>query len=317
MHMTPAIIRRLSATSVLLITLLACSSDRDVNHQAVTATEAAAHIEAVINWRNDRIRRLKAPGGYLNLVGLYWLSDGKSSFGSAPGNDVIFPGAISNIGAFEVMDGGVLMTVEDGVDVRVEGERVATVFLSDDLSDTPVTADLGSLTWTVINRDGRLAVRVRDLQGPAIEAFPPIPYFDIDREWRVTGTLRRFAEPKVINVGTVIEGLGYNPVSPGVVEFEYGGQQYSLEAYESGDELFFVFGDSTSGRETYAAGRFLYADVPGEDGQTVLDFNVAYNPPCAFNDFSTCPVANTRNRLKVAVTAGEKFDESLYAGSQH
>ena len=130
----------------------------------------------------------------------------------------------------------------------------------------------------------------------------------------MTARLERYAEPRVVSVSTVIDGLPYRPASPGVVVFELGGQSFELEAYESGDRLFFVFGDLTSGRGTYGAGRFLYADAPGEDGLTVLDFNKAYNPPCAFNDFSTCPVASPRNRVRIRIEAGEQYTDELYLG---
>ena len=126
--------------------------------------------------------------------------------------------------------------------------------------------------------------------------------------------LKRYAEPRKVSVGTVIDGLPYEPESPGVVEFELDGRTFELEAYTSGDRLFFVFGDRTSGRETYGAGRFLYSQAPGEDDLTVLDFNQSYNPPCAFNDFSTCPVASPRNRLDIRVEAGERYVDALYVG---
>jgi uncharacterized protein (DUF1684 family) len=114
---------------------------------------------------------------------------------------------------------------------------------------------------------------------------------------------------------TVIEGLDWNPESPGVAVFEKDGETHRLEAYISEEKLFFVFGDRTNGKETYPAGRFLYAAMPGKDGRLVLDFNRAYSPPCAFNDFATCPVASPRNRLSIRVPAGELFDPEAYVGT--
>ena len=118
----------------------------------------------------------------------------------------------------------------------------------------------------------------------------------------------------MLSVGTVIEGLGWEPSSPGVVEFQLGGETHTLEAYEVNGQLFFVFGDGTNGRETYPAGRFLYAAMPDAEGMTWLDFNLSYSPPCAFNDFSTCPVASPRNRLPLRVTAGELYNRAAYVG---
>jgi len=169
-----------------------------------------------------------------------------------------------------------------------------------------------TLAWTVVKRDNRFAVRVRDFEHPFVATFGPLPYFAVDASLRVTATLHRYEEPRIANVETVIEGLGYHPESPGTVRFAVDGEPYELEAYTSADRLFFVFGDATNRDDTYGAGRFLYADAPGDDGQTVLDFNQSYSPPCAFNDFSTCPVASPRNRLPIRIEAGEKYDEALH-----
>jgi len=115
-----------------------------------------------------------------------------------------------------------------------------------------------------------------------------------------------------VAVDTVIEGFQQYPVAPGIVSFEMNGQRFELEPTISGEKLFFVFGDETNRDETYGAGRFVYADSPGEDGKLVLDFNKSYSPPCAFNDFSTCPVASPRNRIPLRIEAGERFEPYLH-----
>jgi hypothetical protein len=143
-----------------------------------------------------------------------------------------------------------------------------------------------------------------------LSAFPPLDYFPTDETLRVLAKLQRYARPKIVRIDTVVEGLDYNPSSPGLLQFDIAGQSFELEAYNAGEELLLVFGDTTSGRQTYPAGRFLYVSRPGRDGITVLDFNTAQNPPCAFNDFATCPVASPRNRLAIRVAAGERFDAS-------
>lgn len=269
----------------------------------------------ITEWRDGRLGRLKAPFGYLNLVGLFWLDGRSVAFGGDAGSELRFPGVTARLGTFEPAAAGVTMTVADGADVEVNGVPVDRFFMPDDLSEDSVVATHGSLAWSVVNRQGKIGIRLWDTANPRTAALPPIPFYDVDPDWRIAARLERYDEPRVANVGTVIEGLGWNPESPGVAEFEIDGQTYYLEAYASGEQLFFVFADRTSGRETYPAGRFLYADLPGDDGNLVLDFNKAYNPPCAFNDFSTCPVASPRNRLPVEITAGEKFVPELYAGS--
>jgi uncharacterized protein (DUF1684 family) len=269
----------------------------------------AAYEAEITEWRAGRLERLKSPDGYLNLVGLYWLGAQAARIGSAEDNDIVFPpAAAAHVGTLIPQEAGVRLEVEPGVDVRSDGVPVTSILIADDTTDMPVTVTHGSLAWTIIRRDGRFAVRLRDYEHPAIAAFPPIESYPVDRRYRVTGELRAYAEPRIVDVNTTIEGLGYHPRSPGTVAFEIDGQSLELEAYASGDSLFFVFGDQTTGRETYPAGRFLYAPLPDQEGRTVLDFNKAYNPPCAFNEFATCPVASPRNRLPVRIEAGEKYD---------
>ena len=281
--------------------------------RADPGVEAMTYEQEVLDWRAGRLERLLAPTGYLNQVGLYWLQDGRYTFGSDPSADVRFPpSAPARIGTFEVADGAVRMVVDDGVDVRQGDAAVSDIRMTSDIEDDSVMVSLGSLAWSVIDREGKLAVRVRDYDHPFLQSFGPLQYYEIDPAYRVKAVLRRYETPQTANVGTVIEGLGYHPVSPGVVVFDLGGETYELEAYESGDRLFYVFGDTTNRGETYGAGRFLYSEAPDGEGVTELDFNKAYSPPCAFNDFSTCPVASPRNRLPIPVRAGEKYDAALH-----
>ncbi|MDJ0918625.1 MAG: DUF1684 domain-containing protein [Woeseiaceae bacterium] len=275
---------------------------------SIARITAADHEALVLEWREGRLERLKAEDGYLNLAGLFWLNDEAYTFGSGEQNDLRFPDVAANsIGTFQVSEEGVLMQVNPGADVRYEGVPVTSLFLSDDTTDNPVTITHRSLAWLVIQRMGRFGIRLRDFEHPLLDSFPPLQYFPISQDYRVEGSFQPYAEPRIIQVDTVVEGLGWEPESPGVVTFELAGEPFELEAYASGERLFFVFGDTTSGRETYPAGRFLYAEAPNEDGVTVLDFNLSYNPPCAFSEFSTCPVATPRNRLKTDIIAGELY----------
>jgi len=296
--------KRLPGPGLLLLALAACGNG---------GIDRAAYEAAVMEWRADRVASLKAEDGYLNLAGLYWLEPGETTFGGDAGNDIVFPGTDTPvIGRFVLGEEGVRMHPAPGVDVRYEGIPVRTLILSDDTTANPVTVTHGTLAWTAIRRDDRYGIRLRDFASPVLDSFTAPDYFPINLEARVVATLKPYAEPRTADVDTVIEGLGYHPESPGVVEFDFDGETYELEAYRSGERLFIVFGDRTNGVETYPAGRFLYALWPDEEGRTVVDFNLAYSPPCAFNDFSTCPVASARNRLPVRIEAGEKFDKRLF-----
>ena len=290
----------------LLIVLASCG-------QAEPVFDKAAHEQEVLDWRAGRLERLKDPQGYLNQIGLYWLEEGSYSIGSDPGNDIRLPEkAAALIGILEVGEDGVWMSAEDGVEVYSNEQPVQRILIADDTTEAPVQITHRTLAWTVVKRDDRFAVRLRDFEHPFVATFGPLPYFPVDSSLRVPATLHRYVEPRIANVETVIEGLGYHPESPGTVHFAIDGQAFELEAYTSGENLFFVFGDATNRDDTYGAGRFLYAEAPGDDGKTVLDFNLAYSPPCAFNDFSTCPVASPRNRLPIRIEAGEKYDETLH-----
>ena len=283
--------------------------------QAGAQLDLVAYEQEIQEWRDARRAALLKPTGYLNQIGLHWLEPGTYSIGSDAVNDIVVPAtAAARIGEFRVGGEGVRLVVEDGVDVQVDGAPVKDVLMPADVTGQGILASHGSLAWSVIERGGKLAVRIRDYEHPFLKTFGSLPYYDIDPLRRVPATLRLYDEPRTITVDTVIEGFQQFPVSPGIVEFEIDGKTYDLEAQSSAnDRLFIIFGDETNRDETYGAGRFVYLDDPGEDGgKTILDFNKAYSPPCAFNDFSTCPVASPRNRLAVRIEAGEKFDPRLH-----
>jgi len=303
--------------TVWLSAALLTSNLASCNESGATFDEAA-HTREVLDWRQWRIEQLKLPSGYLNQIGLYWTEPGSYSFGSAASNDIVFGGdAAAQIGVFTVDESGVSMTVLMDVDVRSKGEFIEEMSIPADTTGQEVMVTHRALAWTVVERVGRYGIRLRDFEHPFVESFGPLPYFEIDHSLRVKAKLRRYDEPRIANVGTVIDGLGYHPESPGLVEFEIDGESHTLEAYASGERLFHVFGDQTNRDDTYGAGRFLYSTVPGEDGMTVLDFNKSYSPPCAFNDFSTCPVASPRNRLPIRIEAGEKYDPALHYSAGH
>jgi uncharacterized protein (DUF1684 family) len=274
--------------------------------------DPVAHQAEVLQWRDDRIASLKAPGGYLNQVGLFWIDEGRWSIGADGDNDIVLPEtAASRVGLLQVGD-GIRLVVDEGVEVLHNGAPVSEITMPPDISGEFVMVQHRSIAWNVIERGGKLAVRVRDFEHPWLQSFGPVPYYDINPDLRVEAVLQRYAEPRQIVVDTVIEGFQQFPVAPGIATFDIDGVEYQLEPQLSGELLFFVFGDLTNRDETYGAGRYLYAEMPGDDGRFILDFNKAKSPPCAFNDFSTCPVASPRNRLPIRIEVGEKFDEALH-----
>jgi len=274
-------------------------------------SEAVLYESALAEWRADRVASLKGPDGWLNLAGLYWLEEGPNSFGTAAGNDLVAPegSAPPKLGNFVVENGQVTFRAEPGVEILNGGSPVTQMLLVDDQEEDSTLLTHGSLAWTVIRRMDRVGVRLRDYDHPAIAAFEGIESYATDPDWRIVARFEAYPEPRKIRLATVVQGLGWEPTVPGTLEFEARGQSLSLEAYRSADGFFIVFADGTTGDTTYPAGRYLAANLPGPDGTTILDFNRAYNPPCVFSEFATCPLATPRNRLPVAVEAGEKYAE--------
>ena len=271
-------------------------------------SEAARYESALADWRAERVVSLKGPDGWLNLAGLYWLKEGMNNFGAAAGNDLVVPvgSAPATLGSFLVEDGAVTFRAAPEAEVLHGETPVTEMLLADDQEKEATLLTAGSLAWTVIRRMDRLGVRLRDYDHAAVASFAGIESYAADLDWRIEARFEPYPEPRTVRVPTVVEGLGWEPTVPGTLEFEVREKPLSLEAYRSDDGFLIVFADGTTGDTTYPAGRYVKADLPGPDGITVLDFNKAYNPPCVFSEYATCPLATPRNRLPVAVEAGEK-----------
>ena len=266
--------------------------------------EAAAQQQA---WHAQRQERLQAEDGWLTLVGLHWLEEGDTSLGASPGNTLQLPeGAPAALGTVTRRGKQVRFTPKPGVAVMVAGKPFAGGPLRPDSEGAPDVVEVGTLRFHVISRGERLGLRVRDTASAARRDFKPIPLFPYDPAWRVEARLEPGKGPGKLAVPNVI-GTVEEMASPGVLVFTVAGKEYRLTPVveEGDDSLFLVFADQTNRGESYGSGRFLYAPLP-VGGKTVLDFNRATNPPCAFTRFATCPLPPRANRLPVRVAAGEK-----------
>ncbi|MCY3988798.1 MAG: DUF1684 domain-containing protein [Gammaproteobacteria bacterium] len=283
--------------------------------QPAESPGAADYVQSIADWRAEREEELKGPDGWLNLAGLYWLEPGATSMGAAPDNDIVLSDlpAAPYVGAFVWENGIVEFRADPGAEVVSNGERVTQLRLVHDEEGDPTVLTHGSVSWHAIGRLDRMGVRLRDLNHPAVSAFPGIPAYPTDSAWRVEARFEPYARPEERILTTVVEGLGWKPTAPGVLAFELGGEPLSLEAYAAGPGFLLIFADLTTGKTTYPAGRYLYAFASRRAGGTVtLDFNKAINPPCAFTDFATCPLPQRRNRLKVAIEAGEQYAKGSF-----
>jgi uncharacterized protein (DUF1684 family) len=163
----------------------------------------------------------------------------------------------------------------------------------------------GSLSWHIIKRGSRFGIRLRDFENPLVEQLKEIPYYPIDTRWRVTAEYTAFAEPRKQVVQTVI-GMDAVNLIPGELTFKLEGQTLKLYPVTEEGGLTLVFGDQTNGDDTYGGGRFLDLNAPDAKGHVEIDFNLAYNPPCAFTPFATCQLPHRDNMLPVKIEAGEK-----------
>jgi uncharacterized protein len=267
-------------------------------------TDAAAHRAEVEAWRQGRYGALRQDRGWLTLAGLGWLRRGMNRLGSAPDNDIVLPGGPSRAGAFTVAHDGV---VADGSFLH-DGAAVNGLRLVDD-QDPEAEATLlaiDRLRLIVIRRGDRLGVRTWDLDAPLRRDFDGVDHWPVDPAWRLEARVEG-TPGRMLQVPDVL-GPGYVEESPGDVVFRIAGEEHRLQALPGGDagDLWLVFADGTNGDETYAGGRFVYTGPPDERGRVALDFNRAYNPPCVFSPFATCPLPWPSNRLPVRVEAGER-----------
>ena len=286
--------------------------------KSVTASvkpDPAAYRKEIEAWRKERFDGLKNDEGWLTLVGLYWLKPGENRFGSDAGNAVVLPpGKAPAVAGVLTREGDkVTVKVEPGVALTADGKEVAPgTSVAVNAGDKPAMLRLGSLTFFVIQRGDRVGVRVKDKESALRASFHGLDNYPIRPEWRIVARFEP-AKDKKIPIANIIGQVEDNP-SPGAVVFDWKGKTYRIDALEGSPEgsLFLVFGDLTNGKETYGAGRFLDTDPP-KDGKVVVDFNTAYNPPCAFTSFATCPLPPPQNKLSVRIEAGEK----KFAGGPH
>lgn len=293
---------KISLFGAILILILAIISGC-TNGQKYTAEEHKAEIE---QWHSDRIDRLQEPQGWLQLAGMYWIEEPVQTFGTGDDVDFHFPeGTLPGYaGRFEMDSDTVKMYVADGLEIMADGQP-----LDNPVIYTPAHAaelEYGRLTWLVIRRGDLTGIRLYDTQSEVLKRFKGIELYPPDLQFRVMAELVPHEESVTVPVTNIL-GQTSEEESAGKLVFELNGATHELTALGTGDRLFIIIADETSRTETFPGGRYMYVDNPGPGGRTVLDFNKAYNPPCAFSPFTTCQLPPEGNTLPLAVTAGEKL----------
>lgn len=257
-------------------------------------------------WRAEREASLIADDGWLTIAALHFLRNGENSFGASPLNDLVVPEGPMHAGVFELRQGEVLVRATEGQTLTVDGRPItdAQLYPASD-PDEGRTVRIGDVTLWVHHSGDRLAIRVRNPNSDLRKQFTGRKWFNVDPRYRVRARFTPHDAPMVVRLPNVLGDVELF-TSHGTVGLTVNGQEMTLLPVTSDDRLWFIFRDLTSGTDTYSAARFLYANPPDKDGWTIIDFNQAYNPPCAFNPHTTCPLPPQPNRLPMRIEAGEK-----------
>jgi uncharacterized protein len=290
--------RRVIAVSMLLVWVSAFAK--------TPVVQSFAYRQSYAQWRQelDDSRRQN----WLTLVGLFWLRDGDNRVGGDQKDDVPLPSdkAPAQVGTISFHDGKAIFTALPSALVTTGDKQVHTIELKPDSGDHPTVLQIGDLRMLLIQRGNRFGMRVRDPHSSNLTAFKGTEFYPLSDRYLVNATFIPYEKPKQVAIPTVI-GTDAAMDSPGELEFMLNGQKIRIQAVTEGTpELMLIIKDKTSGKTTYPAGRFLYTDPP-KDGHVVIDFNRAYNPPCAFTSYATCPLPPRENMLPIAVEAGEKY----------
>jgi len=278
----------------------------------IEPSNTTQYLNSIKDWQAKRLEDLKSDDSWLSLAGLFWLQEGKNTFGSDKKNSMIITDvkAPPHIGSFILHAGQVRFKVRSETPVHCEGKPVTELVMANDSTRNPTILTSGTLSWFVIKRGTRQGIRLKDSQNPRIRKLKEIKTFPIAMDWRVPAKLIRFDKPRMIETPTVIGTMVEQP-SPGKLVFKIKNKTYTLTPMGGDGDLFIIFGDRTNGNQTYGGGRFLTVKKPDSKGQTIIDFNRSYNPPCVFTPFATCPLPPLKNKLPIAVKAGEKMVHDL------
>lgn len=271
----------------------------------------AAYLQSFDKWKTEETDDLKQ--NWLPLAGLYWLKPGANTFGADAANAVVFPKGPAHAGEFDLKGKDVTVKLLPDVHATIAGKPATSAALDPDISGHPTIVEMGSLQFRVIVRGERVGIRLKDTDSAAARDFHGMTFFPLDMNYRVTATWVPSDGKKTADVPNVLGDVTPVPV-PGTVTFKVNGREMHLTALggDAAKGLSFVFNDLTAKTDTYPGGRFLDTD-PVVNGTVILDFNRAYNPPCAVTPYATCPLAPKENRLSVAIPAGEKFDRAAHA----
>lgn len=264
--------------------------------------------QSIDKWRQEMDTNLRRENGWLALAGLFWLRNGTNVIGSARSSDIILPQrAPRRLGTFEFDGNNVTLTVEDDTVVEVNGVPTAGIVLDADQEDVPSFITFNDIRMVVVRRSKGVGIRVWDNTRQERRTFPRRQWYPVKEAFRIPAAYTRYEQMKIVKMPDILGAVQDEEIH-GYVTFEFNGQKHDLIATELPDHrLFIQFMDQTNGNLTYPSGRYYYTDAYEEGKPFFLDFNKAYNLPCAFTDYATCTFPPPENHLNVAVEAGEKY----------
>lgn len=246
---------------------------------------------------------------YLPLVGLFQIKPMQANtFGSASTNNfqMNIESMPESLGSYSIIGDSITYFAPDSLEVSTEeGEQIKT-YTYPNLNDAKSKKlRSGSFYWFLHEVAGRIYLRVGDNNNPRISEFEGYIYYPPTAEFIFNANYQPFTQPKKAFVPTIFD-YEYEMTFIGTVSFTYKGQEYEIEVCEGG---FLMFSDETSAIETYGSGRYLDLNLPENGGEFLLDFNLAYNPPCSYSEFTVCKFPTEDNRLPFRITAGEKMEQ--------
>ena len=290
----------------LAVILLACT----VLLASDPVAPDAAYVQSFEKWKAEQLESLKQ--NWVPLAGLFWLKPGPNSFGSDPTNAVVFPRGPAHAGEFDLDGKEVTIKLLPEAHATIAGNPATSAKLVPDTSPHRTVVEMAGMKFYMIVRGERIGIRLNDPRSEVVRNFRGMTFYPLDMNYRVTATWVPSEGRKTIDVPNVLGDVTTLPVA-GTVAFEINGKEEQLTDLggEPAKGLTFVFNDLTAKTDTYPGGRFLDTE-PVVNGKVILDFNRAYNPPCAVTPYATCPLAPKENRLNVAIPAGEKFDHAAH-----
>lgn len=324
MFKPPSFLKSAAVVSALVGTAVSAFSHDDllIEREAQQSLLNPAYKREIEEWRKRYEANIRKENGWLTVAGLHWLKHGENWLGSIPSSTILLPkkapatlgslrlegdSANPRIHFFPVTSVPVRVTKADGTESNILHDSSQTLAFDDDLGSKPDIISIGELSMFVVRRTNktgtRFALRLKDNGSPGRKNFKGNKWFAVKPEYRINARFVNYETPKTVEIENILGGIEKH-VTIGYAEFQIGKNIYTLDAEREGDKLFFNFRDETSGKTTYPAGRFLYADLP-QNGVVVLDFNKAENPPCAFTSYATCPLPPRKNWLKTRIEAGE------------